>query len=1078
MTTVFTLTLSGSALALLLLALRYLILKKMPSTVYYYAWLLVLLRFALPLPGFVPALFGGTEPASAPAPAAYSVPAVQDTRGTGTDLSPRLPSGLPVQEAGGITEQDADSALTEQSGAAEPAGRQSGTFHWRSPALWLTVWAAGAVVCFGYTVASYLRFTRKLGQNLQEADPSARGVYEDIPGRKPKLYGCRYLKTPLMCGLMHPRIILPVRDYDEELLTNILRHELTHYRRGDTLYKWVSVAVLSLHWFNPIAWLARREINRACELSCDEMLLRSMTRAEKQSYGNTLLNMVASSALPAGVVATSFSTEKKNLKERLEQIMHYRKSRTRILAAVLTLVLLLACGVTAGPAGAGIRAAAYGDRAEVVMTDETENRDVIRVSTVDEFLDAIGPNRVIELAAGTYDLSTAEGYGGTTESPYYVWNRVFEEDRSVQAELVLQNLENLTIRGAGMGETVIAAVPRYANVMKFSGCEGVTVSDLTAGHTQEPGFCSGGVLLFDVCRDIMVDACGLYGCGTVGVQARDCIGLMVRGSDIYECSYSAVEVRSCREVLVEDCDIRDHGVKAGQGSAMSLLSASYSEGFTVYRSRIHDNNVQYILNCDYTKGVSFLSNDVSGNAVAAYVFGFQQYGATVDGCSFTDNSMHEGSWYLGTGIFANDKDGNLLDGNALASMTPELLDLSAFAEPTAAAPAMAVESGATVPVKTVDEFLSAIGPDRTIVLDGEVFDLSTAADYGSVGGEYYFWHQSNDGPELVIHDVSGLTVAGKAEAPEAVTLAAIPRYANVLNLRDCENVTLIGFTAGHTKEPGACSGGVLNLQSCNNITLDSMRLYGCGILGIQSSYGSGLSVLRTEIYECSQGAGQFFQTDGIRFVECDVHDVPSPAFRFTQCGDKTWNGEPVTGWESEYDVGADGTLVPFVYEAETEEREFLGSVEDLVNPFADEPTHHYQAGFPQAVFAAAVQQAIADGDWEALADQLSYPLPVFAKGRGFTIPSREQFLILSMDEEFMNTTFSEAFRTTVAQADLAEFGDCVFGETFCDHRIAFSCYGTQVTEENLFVTCISADGPLWPGRSSGYVQTVPPTPEP
>ena len=45
MTTLLTLTLSGSTLTLLLLALRYLLLKRMPSTVYYYAWLLVLLRF-------------------------------------------------------------------------------------------------------------------------------------------------------------------------------------------------------------------------------------------------------------------------------------------------------------------------------------------------------------------------------------------------------------------------------------------------------------------------------------------------------------------------------------------------------------------------------------------------------------------------------------------------------------------------------------------------------------------------------------------------------------------------------------------------------------------------------------------------------------------------------------------------------------------------------------------------------------------------------------------------------------------------------------------------------------------------
>ena len=65
-----TLTLAGSVLALLLLALRYLILRRMPSTVYYYAWLLVLLRFALPLPGLIPT----ASEAEAPASAAVSAP--------------------------------------------------------------------------------------------------------------------------------------------------------------------------------------------------------------------------------------------------------------------------------------------------------------------------------------------------------------------------------------------------------------------------------------------------------------------------------------------------------------------------------------------------------------------------------------------------------------------------------------------------------------------------------------------------------------------------------------------------------------------------------------------------------------------------------------------------------------------------------------------------------------------------------------------------------------------------------------------------------------------------------------------
>ena len=54
MKTLITLTLSGSALVLILLALKAAFGKKLSSTVTYYAWLLVMLRFLLPLPGLIP----------------------------------------------------------------------------------------------------------------------------------------------------------------------------------------------------------------------------------------------------------------------------------------------------------------------------------------------------------------------------------------------------------------------------------------------------------------------------------------------------------------------------------------------------------------------------------------------------------------------------------------------------------------------------------------------------------------------------------------------------------------------------------------------------------------------------------------------------------------------------------------------------------------------------------------------------------------------------------------------------------------------------------------------------------------
>lgn len=1062
MKTLLVLTLSGSGLALLLLGLRYVALRRMPSTVYYYAWLLVLLRFALPLPGLIPTT---VETRAADTPI-YSEATIQDYNEQ-IPVFPQnaVPAGAPAVSAESqISVQAAEMPETQTSVSAP---KTTHSMDWRSPKLWLSVWAFGAALSMGLTVLAYLRFTIRLRHELHRPDRFTRELYASIPGRKPALFRSNAIRTPLMFGVFSPKIIVPEREYDEELLLNILRHEITHYRRFDTLYKWVAVAILSAHWFNPLSWFIRKELNRACELSCDEMLLRSMTRGEKQSYGNTLLSMAATSALPAGVVATTFATEKRNLKERLVQIMNYKKSGARMLAAVLALVLLAGCGLAAGPA------ASAGEASVAPASD-----DAIRVTNVDELLAAIAPNTVIELAAGLYDLSTASNYGTDTHSSYYSWNGVYSNDE-VAAELVIQNVDGLTLRGAGLEETTIAAVPRYANVIKFTGCNNLTVTNLTAGHTTEPGFCSGGVLKLENCTDVNIDSCGLYGCGTIGIQAQSCSRLNVTNSSIYECSYGAVDVYQCQDVVISACDVHHHGTREGQGEAMNIFSVSYGEGFTIYNCRIHDNRAQYLLNSSFTKNALFLSNEVLSNAFGAKVFTFQQYGATVDGCRFEGNDVSRG-WYTGSGIYAADIEGNALEGAELAEMTLRDIPPESFApKPASLAQTTEVPVGDEVLVKTVDEFLSVIGPDRTIVLDGELFDLSTASNYGGIGTDYYYWQENPDGPGLVIHDTNGLSIRANNTASGATTLAAIPRYADVISFRNCNNLFLGGFTAGHTKEPGVCSGGVLNFQNCNQVMLEKMRLYGCGILGIQASYCSSLSVLRTEIYECSQGAAQFFQTDGITFTDCDVHDVPSPAFRFTECGDKAWNGEPLSGLNGMYDVNADGTLSAPMYEdgPSREESEFHGGVNDLENPFAGEPTHHYQAGYPQSMFAYAVREAISSDDWAALADRIAFPLQFFTENYSFMIHDRGEYLQMVQDGYFTNELFTDTFRfkERIAADDLSEFGACSFGDTCLNHLIAFTCFGDQVTEENLKITAISVLTPFWPGND---VQVVPPTPQP
>lgn len=1071
MNTILTLTLSGSALALLLLLLRAVFARRMPSTVYYYAWLLVLLRFVLPLPGLVPALSPSAQPE--PTPAAVSAPLPRADAGA---LFPGAPS-LGFIPTGGMAPLDAAERKSDTSPAPAPeqtlapASTVKTAFDWRAPQLWLTVWAVGAGLCLTVPVVSYVRFTGRLRRTLRRPDAAVRVVYDSLTGRRPALYVSRGLLTPLMYGVFSPKIVLPAREYDVETLSNILRHELTHYRRLDTLYKWFAAAVLAAHWFNPLAWLIRREVSRACELSCDETLLRSMTRAEKQSYGNTLLNMAASSALPAGVVATTFSTEKKNLKERLEQIMHYKKNGARLVAALLTVAILAGCGIAAGPKAF-----------ETAAPDTPDTRDGVRVSTVDELLAAIAPNTTILLEPGEYDLAAAENYGKAPEGANYRWEPVYESDNKPAWELVIEEIDGLTLRGESMDETTISAEPRYANVIRFQRCRDLSLELLTMGHTREPGFCAGGVLRLEHCENTTVASCGLYGCGVIGVWADDCVGLTVKGSNIYECSSEAVNLNVCRDVCFSDCEIFKHGVKAGQAQAMNLFDFSGCDGVLVENSRIYNNDVQIMVHSSYSRNVQILGCAFSDSNIESSAFVLQQYPIVVDGCSFTDLSLR--AWYQGA-VTAIDQSGEPLDAKALESMKQRTLEPSASNPDANLAAPTEVRPGGGIAVKTVDEFLAAIGPARTITLDGELFDLSTASNYGSIGGEYYYWSETPDGPELVIHDVDGLLIHGPDGSSTQTTLAAIPRYANVLSFKNCNDLQLVGFVMGHTKEPGSCSGGVVNLDNCGSVRLDGMHLYGCGILGLQTARCATLQVYRTEIYECSQGAGQFFQTDGIEFLDCDIHDVPSPALVFRECGDKSWNGQPISGLNGMFDVDENGALQEIHYE-EPEEREFTGAVEDLANPFYKEAPTPLIADSPVYNFAASVQRDFDEWNWPSLADKVAYPVQVFVEDYSVVLHDREEFLECFGDENVIHNLTESGAIDRIARAGNTESGSTVFGMTLLDHYIAATCVGDVLTEDNLRIRAISFASPLWPGRPfdatsdalADNAPPVPPTPQP
>jgi beta-lactamase regulating signal transducer with metallopeptidase domain len=256
--TILTLSAAGSALALLLLALRAVCKNKVSRTFSYYLWLLVLLRLALPLPS--PFRF------SAALPQAERTAAV-------SEAAPAQTGTAPAQ------------ALPAASGAkAEAPAAQAGPTFWQ----WLrenavTVWALGAAASAGWYLAACLRFSRRLRRTREEPDEEDARVFDcERGGQSVRLIRSGLVPAPVLTGAFRPTVVLPqisyVKDGREDELRYILRHELVHARRRDILYKWAVVLVTSAHWFNPLMPLLRRAIGRDCELACDEAVIKGSER--------------------------------------------------------------------------------------------------------------------------------------------------------------------------------------------------------------------------------------------------------------------------------------------------------------------------------------------------------------------------------------------------------------------------------------------------------------------------------------------------------------------------------------------------------------------------------------------------------------------------------------------------------------------------------------------------------------------------------------------------------------------------------------------------------------------------------
>ena len=324
------LSISASWLVLAVLVLR-LVSKRSPKWMNVLLWGIVALRLVLPF---------SVESALSLIPSAETVsPAVVQF-----DPAPTITSGVSV------IDNAVNPSLSEHF-AATPETSVNPLYVWTEIAGW--VWLIGLGAMLLYALVSYLRLRRRVSVSLC--------VRENI-------YLCDAISSPFILGVVKPRIYLP-SGLDEVQRQNVLSHERAHLTRRDHWWKPLGFALLAVYWFNPVLWLAYALLCRDIELACDERVIRTMDESAVKTYSTVLL---ACSMPRKAVITCPLAFGEVGVKERVKNALHYKKPAFWVVAASVTVCIVVAvCFLTNPPTDTDAAGLVGFHREQVTYADVT-----------------------------------------------------------------------------------------------------------------------------------------------------------------------------------------------------------------------------------------------------------------------------------------------------------------------------------------------------------------------------------------------------------------------------------------------------------------------------------------------------------------------------------------------------------------------------------------------------------------------------------------------------------------------------------------------------------------------------------
>ena len=306
----FNMSLTASVAIVLVILLR-LLLKKAPKVISYALWGVVLFRLLCPVS--IGSNFSVYNLFDAPA----------QESGTITSVIEYVPSNIVHTEYPSVALPVP--GISDVINDALPQGREQLVADpLEAPMSIATyVWMIGVLGMGIYSIVSYVRLRRKLSVVVPLRDNIF--IADDI-------------KSPFVVGLFRPKIYLPCNLGDKEQ-EYIILHEQHHIKRLDHVMKALAFLALAIHWFNPLVWAAFVLASKDMEMSCDEAVIRKVDGDVRADYSASLLTLATGRRI---IASTPLAFGEGDTKGRINNLSKWKKP-----AVWVVLLAVVACAVLA-----------------------------------------------------------------------------------------------------------------------------------------------------------------------------------------------------------------------------------------------------------------------------------------------------------------------------------------------------------------------------------------------------------------------------------------------------------------------------------------------------------------------------------------------------------------------------------------------------------------------------------------------------------------------------------------------------------------------------------------------------------